>query len=123
MEIVVDRGSSKERAGALGEEEPAGHDRPATKVLIVDDHPDTGETIRLMVDLLGECGVGREKITVVVPSHEAQSDRGALTGGYTDVKLVTIAAQDSYKHRLLAGERLRPLIEQLISTDALRERW
>ena len=89
----------------------------AAKVLIVDDHPDTGETIRLMIDLLAKCGVGRERIAVVVPSHEAQSDRGALTGGYTDVELVTIAAQDSYKHRLLAGERLGPLIEQLVRGD------
>jgi hydroxymethylpyrimidine pyrophosphatase-like HAD family hydrolase/adenine/guanine phosphoribosyltransferase-like PRPP-binding protein len=86
----------------------------AAKVLIVDDHPDTGETIRLMIDLLAECGVGRERIAVVVPSHEAQSDHGALTGGCTDVELVTLAAQDSYKHELLAGERLRPLIEQLV---------
>jgi orotate phosphoribosyltransferase len=87
----------------------------AAKVLIVDDHPDTGETIRLMVGVLGDCGIEKSKITVVVPSHEAQSDRSALTGGYTDVKLVTVAAKDSYKHRLLAGDTLRPLIEELIS--------
>ncbi len=89
----------------------------AAKVLIVDDHPDTGETIRLMIELLEECGTGPEKITVVVPSHEAQSDGRALTGGRTDVKLVTIAAQDSYKHRLLAGERLHPLLERMVSAE------
>jgi len=89
----------------------------ATRVLIVDDHPDTGETIRLMVDVLGECGIEREKITVVVPSHEAQLDTSALTGGYADVELVTIAARDSYKHRLLAGETLRPLLEEFVSGE------
>jgi len=88
----------------------------AAQVLIVDDHPDTGETIRLMIDLLEGCGVSREKITVVVPSHEAQSDSGALTGGYTDVKLVTISPQDSHKHKILASEKMRRLIEQLISS-------
>ncbi len=89
----------------------------AAQVLIVDDHPDTGETIRLMVDVLGECGIERGKITVVVPSHEAQIDKRALTGGYGDVKLVTIGAQDCYKHRLLAGEALRPLVEELVSGE------
>ncbi len=89
----------------------------ATKVLIVDDHPDTGETIRLMIDSLEECWIARRKITVAVPSHEAQSNPGALTGGYTDVELVTISAQDSYKHRLLAGETLRPVLEQLVSGE------
>ncbi len=34
-----------------------------------------------------------------------------------DVELVTIPAQDSYKHRLLAGETLWPLIEQLVSGE------
>ncbi len=89
----------------------------AVKVLVVDDHPDTGETIRLMIDVLGECGVERRRITVVVPSHEAQSDPSALTGGYADVELVTIAARYSYKHRLLAGETLRPLLEQMVSGE------
>lgn len=89
----------------------------AAKVLIVDDHPDTGETICLMIDVLGECGIERRKITVAVPSHEAQSDPSALTGGYADVELVTIAAQDSYKHRLLAGETLWPLLEQLVCIE------
>jgi hydroxymethylpyrimidine pyrophosphatase-like HAD family hydrolase/orotate phosphoribosyltransferase len=89
----------------------------ASKILIVDDHPDTGETIRLMVDLLEECGIARRRITVVVPSHEAQLDAAALTGGYTDIDLVTIAAQNSYKHRLLAGDTLRPLIEELVSGE------
>ena len=82
-----------------------------------------------MVDMLGECGIGRRRITVVVPSHEAQLDGSALTGGYADVELVTIAAQDSYKHRLLAGlqtglqtglqpsDTPRPLIEQLVSGE------
>lgn len=88
-----------------------------TRVIIADDHPDTGETIGLMIGLLGECGIERRKITVAVPSHEAQSDPAALTGGYADVELVTIAAQDSYKHRLLAGETLRPLLEQLVSGE------
>ncbi len=89
----------------------------ATKVLIVDDHPDTGETIRLMVDVLGECGIERRRITVVVPSHEAQLDASALTGGYADVELATVAARDSYKHRLLAGDTLRTLIEELVSDE------
>ncbi len=89
----------------------------AAKVLIVDDHPDTGETIGLMIDMLGECGIERRKIIVVVPSHEAQIDPSALTGGCADVELVTIAPHDSYKHRLLAGETLQPLLEQLVSGE------
>lgn len=88
----------------------------AARVLIVDDHPDTGETIRLMIELLEKCGVGRERITVVVPSHEAQSDSRALTGGYMDVKLVTIPPQNSHKHKMLASEQMRRLIEQMISS-------
>jgi hydroxymethylpyrimidine pyrophosphatase-like HAD family hydrolase/orotate phosphoribosyltransferase len=89
----------------------------AARVLIVDDHPDTGETIHLMVDLVEDCGIERSKITVVVPSHEAQLDAAALTGGYVDVELVTIAAEDSYKHQLLAGETLRPMLEKLLSGE------
>lgn len=85
----------------------------AAKVLVVDDHPDTGETIRMMIELLEECGVERWKITVVVPSHEAQRNRSVLTGGHKDVALVTLAPQEHYKNKLLAGDGLRRLLEEL----------
>jgi hydroxymethylpyrimidine pyrophosphatase-like HAD family hydrolase/adenine/guanine phosphoribosyltransferase-like PRPP-binding protein len=89
----------------------------ASKVIIVDDHPDTGETIRLMINLLGDYGIDRRKITVVVPSHDAQREKSVLTGGYADVELVTLLPQDSYKHRLLDGDSLMPLLEQFASAE------
>ncbi|PSH05359.1 MAG: hypothetical protein CXZ00_01300 [Acidobacteria bacterium] len=87
----------------------------AARVLVVDDYPDTGETIRLMIDLLGDYGVEHRNITVVVPGHEAQRSPQVLTGGYADVELVTISPQETYAHRLLAGHTLKPLLEQFLS--------
>jgi hydroxymethylpyrimidine pyrophosphatase-like HAD family hydrolase/adenine/guanine phosphoribosyltransferase-like PRPP-binding protein len=87
------------------------------RVLVVDDHPATGETIRLTIDLLCNFGIDRQNITAIVPGHEAQRDVSVLTGGCPDVELVTISAQDSYKHRLTADDTLKPLLEQFLSTQ------
>lgn len=89
--------------------------RRAGKVLILDDHPETGCTLRLTIDLLEACGVPRRKMTVVVPGHEAHRTDSVLTGGYADVDLVTLAPQESFKHRLLTDTTLQPVLEDLLS--------
>jgi hydroxymethylpyrimidine pyrophosphatase-like HAD family hydrolase len=86
----------------------------SARVLVVDDHPDTGETIRLMIKLMEDCGFDRKRITVVVPSHEAQRSPAVLTGGYRDVDLVTLAPGEHYKQKLLNGSGVRPLLEEMV---------
>ena len=91
--------------------------RRRSHVVIVDDHPDTGETLRLMIDLLGDFGIGRQDVTVLVPSHPAQKDRNALTGGHTDVCLVTLPAEQAYKCRLLTGGTAQPLLQEYLAAE------
>lgn len=86
----------------------------ASRVLVVDDHPDTGETVRRMIELMEDCGFERQKITVVVPTHEAQRSPAVLTGGYRDVDLVTLAPHEHYKRKLLDNNGLRPVLDEMV---------
>lgn len=77
--------------------------RSTSSVLVVDDHPDTGKTISMMLSLLRSFGISQERITIMVPSHPAQENPAVLSGG-TDVEVVTEPWERSHKCRYLLGE-------------------
>jgi hydroxymethylpyrimidine pyrophosphatase-like HAD family hydrolase/adenine/guanine phosphoribosyltransferase-like PRPP-binding protein len=91
--------------------------RQNSRVLIVDDHPDTGETLKLTVDLLERNGSSRTRITILVPKHPAQTNPGALRGGYPDIDLVTLDIEDTYKRRFLNSERVKELLQDYYRDD------
>jgi hydroxymethylpyrimidine pyrophosphatase-like HAD family hydrolase/adenine/guanine phosphoribosyltransferase-like PRPP-binding protein len=91
----------------------------SSRVVIVDDHPDTGHTMRLMVDLLGRFQIARERITILVPSHPAQKDSSVLSGG-SDVEVVTEPWERSHKLQFLQG-RAQSLLEEHFSREGWEE--
>lgn len=74
--------------------------RSSSRVVVVDDHPDTGHTIHLMLKLLDRFRISRDRVTILVPSHPAQKDRGVLSGR-TSVQVITEPWERSHKVRFL----------------------
>ena len=76
--------------------------RATSSVVIVDDHPDTGHTIRLMLTLLRRFGIAQERITIMVPSHPAQKNPAVLSGECA-VEVVTEPWERAHKSEYLLG--------------------
>ncbi len=77
--------------------------RGTSSVVIVDDHPDTGKTIALMLTLLRRFGIVQERVTIVVPSHPAQKNPAVLSGG-SAIEVVTEPWESAHKSEyLLSG--------------------
>ncbi len=91
----------------------------APRVLIVDDHPNTGNTFAMMTTLLGTLGTAPEKIIVLAPDHPAQLD---WTRAVPMVRAIVLSFDDLYKRRLLRDDAaiaciLRELYAQQGWTD------
>ncbi len=85
------------------------------RLLIVDDHPNTGHTFTLMVALLRSLGALVQNMVILAPDHPAQTAWKPLV---RPVPVVTLAPADFAKARLLRDEaRLRELL-----CDFLNER-
>lgn len=69
-------------------------------VVIVDDHPDTGKTMGLMLTLLQGFGIAQERITIMVPSHPAQKNPAVLSAG-SSVEVVTEPWERAHKSEFL----------------------
>ena len=82
------------------------------RVLLTDDHPDTGETLRLALNILESHGIPPSKVTILVPSHPAQKYPLALRGGRPDVDLVTTPADRSFKHRQLVPNEVENILRE-----------
>jgi hydroxymethylpyrimidine pyrophosphatase-like HAD family hydrolase/adenine/guanine phosphoribosyltransferase-like PRPP-binding protein len=91
--------------------------RRGARVLVVDDQPDTGETLKLVVDLLERYGIARRAVTIMVPTHPAQRDPMALRGGYADLDLVAFRGECSWKHRFLASDQVSRLLGEYYRAD------
>jgi len=69
-----------------------------TRVVVVDDHPSTGATFRLTVDLLRGLGLADGAITLLAPDHPAQSDWKPTM---RPVEVVTLPYERQFKQALL----------------------
>jgi hypothetical protein len=86
--------------------------RSEARLVIVDDHPNTGETFKLLLTLLQRLGVSSNNITILAPEHPAQS-------GWADVikplSAITIEPRRFYKYRLLRDDtRLLECIRSML---------
>ena len=90
-------------------------DGDARVALVVDDHPDTSLTVRLMLERLARYGVRLDRVTLAMPRHRAgqewppEGDRWA-----EGVRLVTLEPAELHK---------APLIEPSAMEPWLREYW
>lgn len=75
-------------------------------IVIIDDHPNTGNTFALLVNALGQLGVSRSRIIVVSPDHPAQLDWKPLV---SPAQTVSLSPSEFHKSKLLGDD------EQLLS--------
>lgn len=87
-------------------------------VVIIDDHPDSGESLALTLTLLRSEGIEFSKITILVPAHPAQRNQSALRGGQPDVGLITLDAEETFRSRSLATDA-----PSVIREYYLRDGW
>jgi hydroxymethylpyrimidine pyrophosphatase-like HAD family hydrolase len=95
----------------------------AAQVVIIDDHPNTGNTFTLLVRLLSRLGVLPQNMTILAPYHPAQTEWKPLVA---PVQVVTLDPGEFHKARLLRDDvRLLDSVRQLLgknSNEALQLR-
>jgi hypothetical protein len=82
--------------------------REDTEVLLVDDHPNTGSTLRLSLEILRGFGVRPERVAAIVPSHPAQP-AWTIPG----IRLYTVAPSEFYKGSMLKDDSLTSVLSEL----------
>ncbi|HYK81563.1 MAG TPA: HAD hydrolase family protein [Gemmatimonadales bacterium] len=87
--------------------------RSGTQVVVVDDHPNTGGTLMLLLRALARCGVSPECIAILTPRHAVKPD-WALPPEAPDadrVSVITLEPEETHKARLLTPAALASLLE------------
>lgn len=97
--------------------------RHGGRVLIVDDHPNTGRTLALTVGALRHLGVPPDHIAVLVPGHPAlgpfpPSGRDAWAAG---VRLITLVPAETHKTRLLEPRAMQELLREYFRPRGWRD--
>ncbi len=75
--------------------------RSGWQVVIVDDHPNTGNTFRLIVGLLRRLGGRPENLVILAPDHAAQTD---WIPSLAPVPVIELKPEQFYKARLLRND-------------------
>ena len=89
--------------------------RTAARVAVVDDHPNTGLTARLALDLLARHGVQPRRVTVVVPRHPVRPHWVLPPGevaGPERLGFVTLEPEELHKARLIEPASMEPLLRE-----------
>jgi len=89
--------------------------RRGLRVLVIDDHPDTGHSLRLMIDILVRAGHKLENIAIAAPQHPAQRDALVLRGGNDRVAGVSLDFNSMFKVRMLAPANVEPLLRSYLN--------
>ena len=75
--------------------------RRHARVLVVDDYPATGQTLRLTLQILQESKIKPEQISVLAPTHAAEPHWKELAGINAGVSVFTVHPPELYKVSLL----------------------
>ncbi|HKA55022.1 MAG TPA: phosphoribosyltransferase, partial [Candidatus Binatia bacterium] len=86
--------------------------RPDARVLLVDDHPNTGHTFRLTLATLRQLGVRSEQITILAPRHPVRPDWSLPEEVAQGVRILTLEVGEIYKERLLEPGAVAPLLRE-----------
>jgi hydroxymethylpyrimidine pyrophosphatase-like HAD family hydrolase/adenine/guanine phosphoribosyltransferase-like PRPP-binding protein len=78
-------------------------------LLLVDDYPATGHTLRLTLQILIGCGIRLEQMVVLAPTHTAQPDWARLAQIDPKIPVFTIQPSDLHKNAMLAPDRIEAL--------------
>ncbi len=71
------------------------------RFLLVDDHPNTGATFRVMLAALKHLRIPLQRITILAPHHPAEGDRPLLKD--VEVPVIGLEPEDHYKARWLGA--------------------
>jgi hydroxymethylpyrimidine pyrophosphatase-like HAD family hydrolase/orotate phosphoribosyltransferase len=80
-----------------------------SRFVVVDDYPATGKTFRLTIDILRECGIAQDQITVIAPTHAAQPNWIEASGIKEPISVVTLQSWELHKAALMEAESVRLL--------------
>ncbi|MGA2552663.1 MAG: HAD hydrolase family protein [Burkholderiaceae bacterium] len=82
------------------------------RLVIVDDHPNTGYTFQLIIRLLQALGASPGDLVILAPDHAAQTD---YTPALLPVRVVTLAPEQFHKARMLKDDqRLLQCVSELV---------
>ncbi len=112
------------RAGFSAEERRAiaGSATAGAAMLIIDDHQNTGRTMRLLIGALRELGAQPRNITVAIPAHPARPDWKVDDRIARDVRFAILPAEDRRKARLLESDWAETLLKERLGAGVeLRE--
>ncbi|HTR81298.1 MAG TPA: HAD hydrolase family protein [Bacteroidota bacterium] len=73
----------------------------SSQVFVVDDYPNSGESLKLTFDALRSQGIRPEKITFLVPRHPMETGWLDRIRTQTGVKIIVLEQNELYKRRLL----------------------
>jgi hydroxymethylpyrimidine pyrophosphatase-like HAD family hydrolase len=80
-------------------------------MLIMDDHQNTGRTMRLLIGALRDLGAQPRNITVAIPAHPARPDWKVDDRIARDVRFAILPAEDRRKARLLESDWAERLLK------------
>jgi hydroxymethylpyrimidine pyrophosphatase-like HAD family hydrolase len=89
------------------------------QMLVVDDYPATGHTLRLTLEKIQQFGIRPEQIVVIAPTHTAQPNWPQLSGIAGRIPYVTIQPADLHKVALLSSE----IVERLCGEYYAARGW
>src|SRR5207253_8576222 len=73
--------------------------RDRAQLLVIDDHPNTGSTLTLVLAALERCGAAPERIAILTPRHPVQPDwvLPREAPGVNRVTVITLEPEETYK--------------------------
>jgi hydroxymethylpyrimidine pyrophosphatase-like HAD family hydrolase len=87
-------------------------------LLIIDDHPNTGNTLRLLIGTLRELGAEPRNITVAIPAHPARPDWRLADEVERGVRFAALPVEEQYKARLLQSGWAASLLKERFGAGA-----
>lgn len=91
--------------------------RARARVLIIDDHPNSGNTLRLLLRDLSNLGADPRETIVALPGHPSMPDFAIADETARGVRVRLLAPEDRYKARLLASQWPERLLRDSRESD------
>jgi len=93
--------------------------RGEAQALVIDDHPNTGRSLTLVLTALRRSGVAPERITILTPRHPVQPDWALPreAPGADRVAVITLEPEETYKAHLLTPAAVAPLLRDWFGTQ------
>src|SRR5438128_915474 len=94
--------------------------RSTARVVVVDEPPSSGETLRLTLAILARAGVSADRVTVAVPRNPSKAD-WTLPAEYAELPrpaLIAVDPPDYYKARLLEPRAIGSLLREYCGPNA-----